>query len=220
MIKLTNISKKFKNGKDEFYALSDINLQVKKNEILGLMGASGSGKTTLLNIIGGIYQPSSGEYVFNDFQVVGDEAFLSKFRSQNVGFILQHFALIKNRTIFYNISLPLKYKKIGSKEIRRRTVAIAKTLGIEDKLKKYPYMLSGGECQRAAIARAIISEPQIILADEPTSSLDSANKQMILQILKRLNDEGMTIIIATHDSDVAKICSRVIHLKTGQLLSR
>lgn len=218
MIELTNISKKFKNGKNDFYALSDVNLNVEKSEILGLMGPSGSGKTTLLNIIGGIYQPSLGEYRFEDFQVVGDETFLSKFRSQNIGFILQHFALIKNRTIFYNISLPLKYKKIESKEIKRRVVAIAKTLGIEDKLKKYPYMLSGGECQRVAIARAIVSAPKIILADEPTSSLDTANKQTILQILKQLNDEGMTIIIATHDSDVAKVCSRIINLKEGEIV--
>lgn len=215
MIEFINISKKFKYKKSEIKALDSVSLKIDKNEMVAIMGPSGSGKTTLLNIVGGILKQSSGEYLFNNESVLGDESTMAKFRSDNVGFILQHFALIKNRNIFYNIALPLKYKDIEKKEIKEKVLAVADTLGISSKLEMYPHMLSGGECQRVAIARAVISNPNVILADEPTNSLDNDNKYEVLDILKELNQKGITIIIATHDDTVAEICDRKIYIKNG-----
>lgn len=215
MIELINISKKFKYKKSEIKALDSVSLKIDKNEMIAIMGPSGSGKTTLLNIVGGILKQSSGEYLFNIEPVLGDESSMAKFRSDNVGFILQHFALIKNRNILYNIALPLKYKDIEKKEIKEKVLAVADTFGISSKLKVYPHMLSGGECQRVAIARAVISNPNVILADEPTNSLDNDNKYEVLDILKKLNKKGITIIIATHDNTVAQICDRKIHINNG-----
>lgn len=216
MIEFINISKKFKYKKTEIMALDRINLKIDKNEMVAIMGPSGSGKTTLLNIAGGILKQSSGEYLFKNEPVLGGESEMAKFRSDNVGFILQHFALIKNRNIFYNIALPLKYRDMGNKAIREKVLTVSDSLGISSKLEMYPHMLSGGECQRVAIARAVISNPNIILADEPTCSLDDDNKYEVLDILKRLNKKGITVIIATHDDTVARVCNRKIYIKNGK----
>ena len=186
MIEFINISKRFKYKNSEIKALDSISLKIDKSEIVAIMGPSGSGKSTLLNITGGILKQSSGEYLFNNEPVVGNESTMAKFRSDNVGFILQHFALIKNRNILYNIALPLKYKNIEKKEIREKVLTVAESLGISSKLEMYPHMLSGGECQRVAIARAVISNPNVILADEPTCFLDDDNKYEVLDILKKL----------------------------------
>lgn len=216
MIEFINITKRFKFKKSEIKALDSISLKIDKNEIVAIMGPSGSGKSTLLNIAGGIFRQSSGEYLFNNESVAGNESVMAKFRSDNVGFILQHFALINNKNVFYNISLPLKYKDIEKKEIREKVLSVTDSLGITNKLEMYPHMLSGGECQRVAIARAVISSPNIILADEPTCSLDDENKYEVLNILKKINKTGITIIIATHDETVAQICDRTIHIKSGR----
>lgn len=218
MIEFINISKGFKYRKSEIKALDSVTLKIDKNEMVAIMGPSGSGKSTLLNIAGGILKQSRGEYLFNNEPVEGNESAMAKFRSDNVGFILQHFALIKNRNILYNISLPLKYKDIEKKEIRKKVLTVADSLGISHKLEMYPHMLSGGECQRVAIARAVISNPNVILADEPTNSLDDDNKYEVLDILKKLNKSGITIIIATHDDTVARICDRKIYIKNGKIV--
>ncbi len=210
MVEFINISKQFKYKGAEIKALECINFKIEENEMVAITGASGSGKSTILNIAGGILKQSSGDYLFNNKHVVGDEYAMAKFRNSHIGFILQHFALIKNRNVFYNIQLPLKYKNIEKKEMRQQVFSVAESLGISDKLAAYPSMLSGGECQRVAIARAIISKPKIILADEPTSSLDDKNKYEVLDILKKLNNDGATIILATHDETVAKICNKRI----------
>lgn len=219
MIQFINICKSFKYKKSEIKALDNINLKIDKNEMVALMGPSGSGKTTLLNIAGGILKQTKGEYLFKNELVSGDESTMAKFRNDNIGFILQHFALIKNRNIFYNIGLPLKYKDIEKKEIEKSVLSVTNTLGISDKLKMYPHMLSGGECQRVAVARAIISNPSIILADEPTNSLDNSNKYEVLDILKKLNKDGITIVIATHDSEISQACSRIINIKNGNVIA-
>lgn len=219
MIEFINISKKFKYKSSEVKALDGINLKIGKGEIVAIMGPSGSGKTTLLNIAGGILKQSSGEYLFNNKVVLGNETTMAKFRSDNTGFILQHFALIKNRNILYNIALPLKYKNIEKKEIREKVLEAADLLSISNKLEMYPHMLSGGECQRVAIARAVISKPNVIFADEPTCSLDDDNKCEVLAILKKLNKDGITIIIATHDDLVARICDRKVNIKNGIIIN-
>ena len=219
MIEFINISKIFKYKKSKIKALDNINLKIDKSELVAIMGPSGSGKSTLLNIAGGLLRQSSGKYLFNNEVLSGNESEMAKFRSDNIGFILQHFALIKNRSIFYNIALPLKYKDMDKKERRERVFTIADSLGISHKLEMYPPMLSGGECQRAAIARAVVSNPKVILADEPTNSLDDDNKYEVLDILKGLNKKGITIIIATHDDTVARICDRKIHIRNGSIIS-
>lgn len=217
MIEFKNISKIFRYKSTEIKALDNISLQINKNEMVAIMGPSGSGKSTLLNIAGGIFRQTGGEYLFNKKAVIGNETYMAKFRSENIGFILQHFALINNRNVLYNISLPLKYKNIVKNEIKEKVFMIADSLGISNKLEMYPHMLSGGECQRVAIARAVVSNPNIVLADEPTCSLDDDNKYELLDTLKKLNKEGMTIIIATHDDSVAKICDRKINIKNGKI---
>ena len=219
MLEFVNISKRFKYKSSQINALDSISLKIDKGEMVAIMGPSGSGKSTLLNIAGGILKQSSGKYLFNNEPVVGNESAMAKFRSNNVGFILQHFAIIKNRNVFYNIALPLKYKDIEKKEIRKKVATVADSLGILSKLEMYPHMLSGGECQRVAIARAVISNPNVILADEPTSSLDSDNKCEVLNILKELNKTGITIIIATHDDTVALTCDRKINIKNGNIVN-
>ncbi|QSX06267.1 ABC transporter ATP-binding protein [Sedimentibacter sp. zth1] len=216
MIKFKSISKSFKYKNTEIKALDSVSLHIDNNEMVAIMGPSGSGKTTLLNIAGGIFKQTSGEYLFNNKTVLGNESDMAKFRSDNVGFILQHSALINNRNVLYNISLPLKYKNIEKNKIKEKVLIVTDSLGISNKLEMYPHMLSGGECQRVAIARAVISNPNIILADEPTCSLDDDNKYEVLDILKKLNKEGITIIIATHDDTVAQICDRKINIKNGK----
>lgn len=186
--------------------------------MIAIMGKSGAGKSTLLNIIGCIFTLTSGEYLFNNNLSPQSEHEMANFRRDNIGFILQHSSLINNKNIFYNIALPLIYKNIEKKKIKERVNEIARSLGIFDKLEMFPQMLSGGECQRAVIARAIITKPSIILADEPTSSLDDENKYEILDILKELNQENMTIIIVTHDDKIANMCDRKIVIDNGKVL--
>lgn len=213
MIEFIDVSKDFKYKQSEIRVLNNVNLKINKNEMVALMGPSGSGKTTILNISGGILKQSDGKYLFKDKLVSGDESTMARFRNRNIGFILQHFGLIKNRNVFYNISLPLKYRNVTKQEINNKVLEISNILGISNTLKKYPHILSGGERQRVAIARAIISNPSVILADEPTNSLDKNNKYEVLNILRSLNNKGITIVIATHDYEVAKFCDRIINIE-------
>ncbi|WP_411676810.1 ABC transporter ATP-binding protein [Caproicibacter sp.] len=218
MMEFKNICKYYRYKKIETKALDHINLKIDKNEMVAIMGPSGSGKTTLLNIAGALLTQSSGEYLFNHKPIVGNESEMARFRNTHVGFVLQHFALIKNRNIFYNIALPLKYQRIKKDQVEKKVSTVAESLGILNKLKMYPHMLSGGECQRVAIARAVVTHPNMILADEPTSSLDDNNKYEVLDILKRLNNCGATILIATHDNTVAQICDRKMQLNNGRIV--
>lgn len=218
MLEFVNIHKQFQYKKSVVKALDGISFQISQGEIVAIVGPSGSGKSTLLNIAGGLLKPSSGEYLFNGQSVAGNDSELAKFRSEHVGFILQHFALIKSRSIRYNIGLPLKYSHMNKKEAKEHVETISDSLGISDKLDMYPHMLSGGECQRVAIARAVIAKPNLILADEPTSSLDDDNKFEVLEILKELNQSGITMLIATHDHTVSEICNREIQIKSGKMI--
>ncbi len=217
MIEFKNISKYYKYKKNTTKALDDVSFVVNNKDLVLISGPSGSGKTTLLNIVGGLSKQTSGMYLFNQEAIDGTDDDMAKFRAENIGFILQHFALINDRDVLYNIGLPLQYKGYKKNEIMERVNAVANSLGIFDKLKLYPNMLSGGECQRVAIARAIITNPKLILADEPTSSLDTSNKNEVLNILGKLNQKGITILITSHDNDVSSFCNKKIFLNKGKI---
>ena len=216
LLSLKNISKYY-GKKQQIKALDGFSAIVQEKEMLALMGKSGSGKSTILNIISGIDLTDSGNYVFEKEDIIrkkGDA--MTLFRRKNIGIVMQHFALVEDMDCFENIALPLRLEKVNKREIYNRVGEVANKLGIADKLKKLPRELSGGEAQRVAIARAIINKPKLILADEPTGALDEENSLKIMEIFKQLNDEGITLIVVTHDPEVAAKCRRTIWIKDGK----
>ena len=216
LLSLKNISKYY-GKKQQIKALDGFSAIVQEKEMLALMGKSGSGKSTILNIISGIDLTDSGNYVFEKEDITrkkGDA--MTLFRRKNIGIVMQHFALVGDMDCFENIALPLRLEKVNKREIYNRVGEVANKLGIADKLKKLPRELSGGEAQRVAIARAIINKPKLILADEPTGALDEENSLKIMEIFKQLNDEGITLIVVTHDPEVAAKCRRTIWIKDGK----
>lgn len=217
-IEICNIKKVYGKGDGQVIALNDINLKVEKGEMLAIMGSSGSGKSTLLNILGFLDKQTEGQYYFNGELV---EAFndkkLSKFRNKHIGFVVQNFALIQDYTVFENIKVPLDYTKVSLKDKKKKVDEVLKYVGIFDKKEKLPRELSGGQNQRVAIARALVNDPDVILADEPTGALDSINMEKIMELLKKFNDEGKTIIIITHDNKVAKKCKRILYIEDGEI---
>lgn len=216
LLSLKNISKYY-GKKQQIKALDGFSAIVQEKEMLALIGKSGSGKSTILNIISGIDLTDSGNYVFEKEDITrkkGDA--MTLFRRKNIGIVMQHFALVEDMDCFENIALPLRLEKVNKREIYNRVGEVANKLGIADKLKKLPRELSGGEAQRVAIARAIINKPKLILADEPTGALDEENSLKIMEIFKQLNDEGITLIVVTHDPEVAAKCRRTIWIKDGK----
>ncbi|WP_350343415.1 ABC transporter ATP-binding protein [Proteinivorax tanatarense] len=219
IIKLNNISKVYGKNNAKVGALKNISLNIKQGELISVVGKSGCGKSTLLNIIGGLDIASSGEYTFKDKKVSNLKTNeLAKFRSENIGFIVQHFALINDMTVFENVALPLKYNKKSSKEIKRTVMEILEEMEILEKASSYPTQISGGQCQRVAISRALACKPSVILADEPTGAVDEQTGLQILETFKRLNKQGITVIIATHDKEIANSCNRVIEMKDGMII--
>ena len=216
MIKLKNISKDF--GKQKI--LNDISLEIKKGEFVSIIGPSGAGKTTLLNIIGTIEsfnKNNNGQLILNENEIktLNDNQ-LSDFRNKNIGFIFQFHQLLPELNLEENIILPAMIGNIPKKSYSNKAKELAKLLGIEGILKKYPDSISGGERQRVAVARALINDPTILLADEPTGNLDSKNEQIIMNFFKKLNTEmGLTIILVTHNKDFAKISNKIYTLKDG-----
>ncbi len=215
LLRLEKISKTY-GVKKKVAALKQLDLTVAHGEMIALMGKSGSGKSTALNIISGIDQLEAGYYSFEGTdmsKVTGDK--MTIFRRDNIGFVLQHFALVQNYTIYENIALPLRLKRESRQVVKEKVTAIASDLGIEKHLQKYPSELSGGEAQRAAIARAIINQPKLILADEPTGALDEETGKNIMEVFKKLHDRGNTLIIVTHDPNIASMCERTVFIKDG-----
>jgi putative ABC transport system ATP-binding protein len=218
MIELRNASKKYQQGAQEVYALRDISLRIKKGEFLSVMGASGSGKSTLLNLIGGLDQPSSGEIFIDGRPLHGISDYeLTLFRRRRVGFIFQFFNLLPILTAAENVSLPLLLEGTPYSEVKPRAVELLEQVGLGSRTEHRPEQLSGGEMQRVAISRALISNPAVLLADEPTGNLDSHTSEQIFMLLKNLHDQGQTIVMVTHDPHAAAYGSRIITLKDGAL---
>jgi putative ABC transport system ATP-binding protein len=202
----------------EVAALRAIDLDIDQGEFTAIMGASGSGKSTLMNILGCLDQPTTGKYILGgqDISELDDNA-LSEIRSRSIGFIFQNFNLIQQLTVLENLEVPMFYLGVAPQERRRRALELAERVGLSDRADHRPMQLSGGQQQRVCIARAMINEPLILLADEPTGALDSKTGQQILELFDRLVALGKTIILVTHDPSIAHRCSRVIHLHDGRI---
>lgn len=218
MIKLENICKDYKIEKDDIRVLDNINLTIEDKEFMAIMGASGSGKSTLLNIIGCMDKPSKGKMYLDDKLISKlNDTELSNIRGNRITFIFQNFALMEKYTAYENIELPLVVKKIKKADRRKKILQVSKQLGIEKQLNKLPKQMSGGQQQRIAIARSLVSGADIILADEPTGALDNKNGIELMNILKELNSLGKTIILVTHDKEIAKYAKKIIRITDGRI---
>ena len=206
ILELHNIYKTYIQGKMEVPVLKDISLSVDEGEYVAIMGPSGSGKTTLMNIIGCLDLPTSGTYALAGENIIGNsESKLSEIRLNSIGFVFQSFHLLPRQSAAENVALPLLYAGVPKKERRARAVRALERVGLGDRVDFKPNQLSGGQCQRVAIARAIVNNPKILLADEPTGALDSQSGAQIMELFQTLNDEGVTVVMITHDMDVANL---------------
>ncbi|TPD68384.1 ABC transporter ATP-binding protein [Flavobacterium microcysteis] len=220
MIKIQNLSKVFRTEEVETKALNEISLEVKQGEFVTIMGASGCGKSTLLNIIGLLDDVTSGSYQLLGNEIRGlKESEKSKIRKQNIGFVFQNFNLIDELSVYDNIELPLIYNNVSASERKKKVEAMAERLAISHRLRHFPQQLSGGQQQRVAVARALINDPKIILADEPTGNLDSKNGNEVMELLTDLHANGATILMVTHSDYDASFSQKTILMKDGIVLS-
>ena len=219
MIRLENIQRRYLSDEVETTALHDIDLHVAAGEFLAIMGPSGCGKSTLLNTLGTVDRPTAGRYLFGDRDLAAlDEKELAKFRGETLGFVFQSFNLIDELTIEENVALGLAYRRDAG-DRRARVAAAMDKVGIAHRARHFPHQLSGGQQQRAAIARAIVGAPRLILADEPTGNLDTANGEQVMNILTGLNDEGTTVVMVTHSPSHADMAKRRIDMLDGRIVA-
>lgn len=219
LIELQGISKSYRKRATEVHALQDLSLTVNKGEFVAILGPSGSGKSTLLNIIGTLDNPSAGSYVFDGKDITKlDDTELSRFRAEKIGFVFQSFNLLENLSAMDNVAMPARYarRKLSKQRARERATSLLGQVGLAERVNHSPGELSGGEEQRVAIARALMNNPDLILADEPTGSLDSKSHAAILGLLQELNQAGKTIIVVSHNPDMVEVASRVVELKDGR----
>ncbi len=218
LLDMKDICKDYMQGKEPVRVLKDVSLQVEDGDYLAIMGPSGSGKTTLMNLIGCLDVPTSGTYLLNGEDIGKQKPNkLAQVRNETLGFVFQSFYLLPKLSALDNVALPLLYAGVPKKERRARAAAALKRMGLEDRMKFRPNQLSGGQCQRVAIARAIVTKPKLLLADEPTGALDSASGRQIMDIFDELNRDGVTIIMITHEQEVAARASRICHIRDGVL---
>jgi len=223
LLKITALEKYYGNDKGNVTkAIDDLSIDINSGEFVGIMGVSGSGKTTLLNMIAAIDSPSAGHIYFKGMDISGlSERDLASFRGKNIGFIFQDYNLLETLNVYENIALPLTMSNESVTKIRQQVTKMAKTFGIGELLNKYPYEISGGQRQRCACARAIIKEPKIILADEPTGALDSKSARTLMETLQLMNREVFcTILMVTHDAVTASYCERVLFLQDGSIYNQ
>lgn len=219
MIKLTNLSRVFRTQDVETTALSNINLTVNEGDFLAIMGPSGCGKSTLLSILGMLDSPTSGNFNFAGTDIAGySEKQLAELRKESIGFVFQSFNLIDELTVYENVELPLQYQKISKSERKQRVETILKRVGIDHRGEHLPQQLSGGQQQRVAVARALVINPKLILADEPTGNLDSKNGDEVMAMLRELNREGTTVIMVTHSEKEGAYADRLVRLLDGQVM--
>jgi putative ABC transport system ATP-binding protein len=220
MIKTNELVKIFRTDEVETTALNKVNIEIGHGEFVAIMGPSGCGKSTLLNIIGLLDNPSSGEFWFNNTEVSKfSERQRTNLRKSNIGFVFQSFNLIDELTVFENVELPLLYLNVPSAERRKKVESVLSKMNIGHRSKHFPQQLSGGQQQRVAIARAVVAKPKLILADEPTGNLDSANGEEVMNLLGELNSEGTTIVMVTHSPSDAEKAHRVLQLFDGHIVT-
>ena len=220
IIELRKIAKRYIMGEGGFYALDGIDLDIRLNDYLAIVGSSGSGKSTLMNLLGCLDYPTSGQYTLKNTNVATlDENRLAEIRNREIGFIFQNFNLLPRATALQNVMQPLVYQGLAKSQRKEMAEEALQMVGLTDRMHHVPNQLSGGQRQRVAIARALATQPSILLADEPTGNLDSATTIEIMALFDRLHEEGQTLIIVTHEKEIADRCHRVITLKDGHLIS-
>ena len=220
IIEIKNISRHFKVGNEVIKALDNVDLNIFLNEFVALMGQSGSGKSTLMNILGCLDTPSKGSYKLNKKTISNlNDNILAEIRNKEIGFVFQTFNLLPKSTALENVMLPLIYAGYNKKEREKKALEALKKVGLSDRVKHKPNELSGGQRQRVAVARALVNNPSIILADEPTGNLDSKTSSEIMNLFQEIHNNGNTVIIVTHEEDIAKYTKRIISLKDGKIES-
>jgi putative ABC transport system ATP-binding protein len=220
MIKLVNVTKSYRVGKETIDVLKNINLEIQAGEFVAIMGPSGSGKSTLMNIIGCLDRPTTGTYLFNEEEITTcTDSQLAKIRNLSIGFVFQHFELLPRLNALRNVELPMIYAGINKKERELRAKQALEKVGLKDRMYHMPHELSGGQKQRVAIARAMVNEPEIILADEPTGALDTKTSLLIMEQFLTLNKEGTTIVLVTHEKEIAEFAKRTIIVRDGMIIN-
>ena len=221
ILRLTDICKDYQQGKEPVRVLKNINLTVEAGDYIAIMGPSGSGKTTLMNLIGCLDVPTSGQFELNGQDLKDlDEDALAEIRNKHLGFVFQSFHLMPKMTALDNVALPLLYADVPLRERRERAAQALQAVGLGERMEFYPNQLSGGQCQRVAIARAMVGKPRLLLADEPTGALDTKAGNQVMEIFDKLSQEGMTILMITHEPAIAQRAKKIYHILDGQLLTQ
>jgi putative ABC transport system ATP-binding protein len=220
MVELKNVTRRYRQGENTVLALDDVSLKIEAEEFVAVTGESGSGKSTFLHLIGGLDKPDKGEVIVNGLalQEASDKQ-LTEFRARDLGIVFQFFNLLPTLNVVENVSIPLEFQGVKSREAADRAREMLKLVGMEKRERHFTHQLSGGEMQRAAIARALVHRPKLLLADEPTGNLDAVNAQKVLEIFRRIAEENLTtLVVVTHSVEVAESAQRRIHLKNGKMV--
>jgi putative ABC transport system ATP-binding protein len=219
MIEIKDLHKSYQMGSNNLHVLKGINFSVEAGELVAIMGSSGSGKSTLLNILGMLDEANEGSYVLDGVPIKNlNETKAAQYRNKFLGFVFQSFNLINYKTALENVALPLYYQRMPRKERQEKALKYLEQVGLRDWATHLPSELSGGQKQRVAIARAMAAEPKVLLADEPTGALDSKTSYEVMDLIQKINDAGNTILVVTHEPDIANMCKRIVHLKDGVIV--